>query len=126
MIVYSGHQKEHKNVLCVLLTKLVAKSMVGFHALSDMLVILKISIKPFNLVIIQVYAPTSADEDVEQFYNGLDSTHKQAGSQVMTVVGDLNVKSTWKSTGDGAKNHIDLVQQLYPTSEKLSWSGWWQ
>ena len=79
----------------VLLTKLVAKSMVGFHALSDRILILKIASKPFNHVIIQVYAPTStsSDEDIEQFYNDLDSAHKQAGSQDMTIVmGDLNAK----------------------------------
>ena len=79
----------------VLLTKQVAKSMVGFHALSDRILILKIANKTFNLVIIQVYAPTStsSDEDIEQFYNDLDSAHKQAGSQDMTIVmGDLNAK----------------------------------
>ena len=70
VMVYSGHQKEHKNGVGVL-TKQVAKSMVGFHALSDRVLILKIASKPFNLVIIQVYAPTitSSDEDIEQFYN---------------------------------------------------------
>ena len=57
--------------------------MVGFHALSDRGLILKIASKPFNLVIIQVYAPTStsSDEDIEQFYNDLDSAHeKKTGS----------------------------------------------
>ena len=35
----------------VLLTKQVAKSMVGFYVLSDRRLILKIASKPFNLVI---------------------------------------------------------------------------
>ena len=62
--------------------------MVGFHALSDRVLILKIASKPFNLVIIQVYASTStsSDEDIEQFYNDVNSAHKQAGSQDMTIV----------------------------------------
>ena len=59
MMGYSGHQKEHKNGVGVLLTKPVAKSMMGFHALFDRLLILKTASKPFNLVITQVYAPTS-------------------------------------------------------------------
>ena len=70
-------------------------SMVGFHALSDRVLFLKIASKPFNLVIIQVYAPTStsSDEDIEQFYNDLDSAHKEVGSQDMTIViGDLNAE----------------------------------
>ena len=164
----------------VLITKQVAKSMVGFHALSDRILIQKIASKPFKLVNIQVYAPTntSSDEDIEQFYNDLDSAHKKAGSQDMTIVmGDLNVKvgneqdpllevvgrhglgsrnghgdiwvdwctthdqvitNTWfqhhnrqlytyKSPCDGARNQIDhnqqQVPQLYPTGERLSWSG---
>ena len=89
VMVYSGHQKEHTYVVGVLLTNQVAKSMVGFHALSDRVLILK------NLVIIQLYAPasTSSDEDIEQFYNDLDSAHKKAGCQDMTIVmGDLNAK----------------------------------
>ena len=95
VMVYSGHQKEHKNGVGVLLTKLVVKSMVEFHALSDRVLILKVASKPFSIVIIQVYASisSSADEDIEQFYNDLDSVHKQAGSQDMTIVmGDLNAK----------------------------------
>ena len=86
VMVYSGHQKEHKNGVGILLTKQVAKSMVGFYALTDRILILKIASKPFNLVIIQVYVPTStsSDEDIEQFYN--DSAHKQAGSQDMSKI----------------------------------------
>ena len=66
--------------------------MVGFHALSDRVLILKIASKSFNLVIIQVYAPTStrSDEDIEQFYNDLDSAHKKAESQDMTILGSRN------------------------------------
>ena len=58
----------------------VLNPMVGFHALSDRVLILKIASKPVNLVIIQVYAPTStsSDEDTDQFYNDLYSAHKEA------------------------------------------------
>ena len=69
--------------------------MVWFPALSDRVFILKIASKPFNIVIIQVYAPTStsSDEDIEQLYNDLDSAHKKAGNQDMTILmGDLNAK----------------------------------
>ena len=69
--------------------------MMGFHALSDRVLILKIARKPFNLVIIHVYAPTrtSSDEDIEQFYSDLDNAHKKVGNQNMTIVmGDLNAK----------------------------------
>ena len=95
VMVYSCHKKEHKNGVGVLLIKQVAKSMMGVYALFVRVLILKIASKPFNLVIIQVYAPTSTspDEDIEQFYNDLDSVHKQAGSQDMIIdMGDSNAK----------------------------------
>ena len=93
VMVYSGHQKEQKNGVVVLVTKQVAKSIIVLQELSDRVLILKIASKPFHLVIIQIYAPTStsSDEDIEQFYNDLDSAHKKDGSQDITIVmGDLN------------------------------------
>ena len=56
---------------------------------------MKLFRKPFNLSIIQVYAPTSAssEEEIEAFYNDLDDAYKQCGSQEMVVVmGDLYAK----------------------------------
>ena len=69
--------------------------MIGFHGISDRIIIVKLFSKPFNLSIIEVYAPTSAssEEEIEAFYNDLDDAYKQCGSQEMVVVmGDLNAK----------------------------------
>ena len=37
--------------------------------------------KPFNLLIIQVYAPTSAssEEEIEDFYSDLEDAYKKSG-----------------------------------------------
>ena len=70
VMIYSGHKTEHKHGVVVLLSKQVAKSMMGSHALSDRILIVKNASKPFNLVIVQVYAPTSTspeDEIVRSF-----------------------------------------------------------
>ena len=56
-MIYSGHKTEHKHGVGVLLSKQVAKSIMGFHALSDRILIIKVARKPFHLVIVQVYAP---------------------------------------------------------------------
>ena len=65
-----------------------------FSAILVYLLIVKIASKPFNLVIVQVYAPTSTspEDEIEKFYD-LDAAYKMCGSQEMNIVmGDLNAK----------------------------------
>ena len=91
VMIYPGH----KHGVAVPLSKQVAKSMIGFHALSDRILIVKIARKSFNLVIVQVYAPTSTgpEDKIEKFYDDLDAAYKMCGSQEMKIVmGDLNAK----------------------------------
>ena len=79
-----------------MLSNIVARSVIGFHGISDRIIIMKLFSKPFNLSIIQVYAPTSAssEEEIEAFYNDLDDAYKQCGSQeIVVVMGDLNAKA---------------------------------
>ena len=47
--------------------------------------------KPFNITVMQVYAPTSNAEEaeVEQFYDLLELTHKK---DVLFIIGDWNAK----------------------------------
>ena len=47
--------------------------------------------KPFNIMVIQVYAPTSNAEEaeVEQFYEDLELTTKKV---VLSIIGDWNPK----------------------------------
>ena len=35
VLIYIGHKAEHKHGVCILLTKKMAKSLMGFHAVSD-------------------------------------------------------------------------------------------
>ena len=95
VMIYSGHKTEHKHGVGVLLSKQVAKSVMGFHALSDRILIVKISSKPFNLMIVQVYTPTSTspEDKIEKFYDDLDAAYKMCGSQEMKIImGDLIAK----------------------------------
>ena len=49
--------------------------------------------KPFNITVIQVYAPTSNAEETERFYEDLQDllelTHKK---DVLFIIGDWNAK----------------------------------
>ena len=59
--------------LRLLLSNVVARSVIGFHGISDRIIIVKLFSKPFNWSIIQAYAPTSASskEEIKAFYNDL-------------------------------------------------------
>lgn len=58
----------------------------------------------FSFCIIQIYVPTGdhSDGDIDSFYDQLDDTKRQAGSQdILWVMGDLNAK-----IGHGAEGRV--------------------
>ncbi len=64
---------------------------------------MKIQGKPFNIVIVQAYAPTSAstDDEIEEFYNLLESTQDQVKSnEALVVMGDLNAEVGQERNGN--------------------------
>ena len=86
----------------ILMTAEVAKCLMGYWAVSGRVIVAKLNANPFNITIIQVYAPTSdhSDEEIDEFYEQLDSAKRQAGSQdVIMVMGDLNAKVGSGSSG---------------------------
>ena len=54
--------------------------------------------KPFNITIIQVYAPTSNAEEaeVEQFYEDLQDLELTPKKDVLFIIGNWNAKSEVK------------------------------
>ena len=63
--------------------------------MSDRIIVAKIKAKPFDIGIIQVYAPTSErpEEEVEEFYEDLDKAKKYLKSQsTQIIMGDFNAK----------------------------------
>ena len=67
-----------------------------YQTISDRIILAKFKGRPVDILIIQVYAPTTAadDEEIEQFYEELDNiinTHKKCGDMLL-VIGDYNAK----------------------------------
>ena len=94
-LIYSGHKKYHKHGVGLLLSKVVSKTVLGYCALSDRILLVRIHGKPFNLSIIQVYAPTSAssEEEIEDFYSDLEDSYNKCGNQdIVIAMDDLNAK----------------------------------
>ena len=93
-IIYSGGDN-HTRGVGIMVNKNINEAVLGYWPVSDRIIILNIQGKPFNIVIVQVYAPTSAstDYDIEECYNLLESTIDQLKSnEVLVVMGDLNAK----------------------------------
>ena len=95
MLIYSDHKKDHTYGVGLLLSKVVSKSVLGYCARSDRILLVRIHGKSFNLSRIQVYAPTSAssEEEIEDFYNDLEDAYKKCSNQdIVIVMYDLNSK----------------------------------
>ena len=73
----------------------IARSMLGFWAISERFNMLKLQAKPVNITIIQAYAPTldCEDEDVEKLYQEINNGIEQPKSdEVLCIVGDFTAK----------------------------------
>ena len=63
--------------------------------MSDTVLMVKLKGNPFDITIIQVYAPTEShsEQEMDMFYEEVDKAKKQAGSQdIVIVMGDWNAK----------------------------------
>ena len=71
----------------------VAKSMMGFWAISDRVIKMKLEAKPFYINVMQLYPPTQDHdgEEIEKFYQEIQNGNKYAKSdEVICIMGDLN------------------------------------
>ena len=93
-IIYSGGQ-EHKHEVGIMMKNGIAKTMIGYWAISNRVITMKLQGKPFDISLIQVCAPTQdySDEDIEQFYEEIQQAIKYTNSnEVLLVMGDFNAK----------------------------------
>ena len=66
-----------------------------FTPINDRIAIIRLHTTPFNISIIQVYAPTTdhTDEEIETFYNELqNSISKISKKNIIVIQGDMNAK----------------------------------
>ena len=73
----------------------MAKSLIGSWPMSDRVLMVKLLAKPFNINMIQVYAPTQDydDETIEEFYEQIKSavTYTKS-SDIICIMGVLSAK----------------------------------
>ena len=54
-----------RNEIAIIVNKRVQNAVLGFNLKNDRMISIHFQGKPFNVVVVQVYAPTSNDEVVE-------------------------------------------------------------
>ena len=70
---YCGQESLRRNGVAVMVNKRVQNAVLGCNLKNDRMISVHFQGKPFNITVIQVYAPTSNAEkaDVERFYEDL-------------------------------------------------------
>ena len=72
-IYYCGQESLRRNGVAIMVNKRIRNAVLECNLKNDKIISVRFQGKPFNITIIQVYAPTSNAEEaeVEQFYEDL-------------------------------------------------------
>ena len=72
-IYYCGQESLRRNGVALTVSKRVQNAVLGSNCKNDRMISIRFQGKPFNITLIQVYAPTSNTEEaeVERFYEDL-------------------------------------------------------
>ena len=72
-IYYGGQESFRRNGVAIIVSERVQNSVLGCDLKNDRMISICFQGKPFNIIVIQVYAPTSNAEEaeVERFYEDL-------------------------------------------------------
>ena len=72
-IYYCGQGSLRRNGVAIMVNKRVRNAVLGYNLKNNRMISVRFQGKPFNIMVIQVYAPTSYTEEaeVERFYEDL-------------------------------------------------------
>ena len=96
-----GQESLRRNAVAIMVNKRVQNAVIGCNLKNDRLISVCFQGKPFNITVIQVYAPTSNAEEaeVEQFYEDLqDLLELTPKKDVLFIIGDWNAKAGSQET----------------------------
>ena len=94
-IYYRGQESLRRNGVAIIVNKRVQNAVLGCNLKNDKMISVHFQGKPFNITVIQVYAPTSnaKEAETEWFYEDLQDlleiTHKK---DVLFITRDWNAK----------------------------------
>ena len=94
-IYYCGQESLRRNGVAIIVNKRVRNAVLGCNLKNDRMISVCFQGKPFNIMVIQVYALSSNTEEaeVERFYEDLQVLLELTPKKdVLFIIGDLNVK----------------------------------
>ena len=94
-IYYRGQESLRRNGVAITVNKKVQNAVLGCNLKNNRMISVHLQGKPFNITVIQVYAPTSNAEeaDVEWFYEDLqDILELTPKKDVFFIIEDWNAK----------------------------------
>ena len=94
-IYYCGQESLRRNGVAIMVNRRVQNTVLGCSLKNDRMISVRFQGKPFNITVIQAYAPTSNAEEaeVEQFYEDLqDLLELTSKKDVLFIIGDGNAK----------------------------------
>ena len=109
-IYYCGQESLRRNGVAIMVNRRVQNAVRGCNLKNNRMISVRFQGKPFNITVIQVYAPTSKAEEaeVEQFYEDLqDLLELTPKKDVLFIIGDWNAKVGSQET-PGVKANLAL------------------
>ena len=94
-VYYCGQESLRRNEIAIMVNKRVRNAVLGFNLKNDRMISVHLQGKPFNITVIQAYAPTSNAEEteVERFYEDLqDLLERTPQKDVLFIIGDWSAK----------------------------------
>ena len=94
-IYYCGQESLRRNGVAIMVNKRVRNAVLGCNLKNDRMISVLFQGKPFNITVIQVYAPTSntKEAEVERFYEDLqDLLELTLKKDILFIIGDWNAK----------------------------------
>ena len=91
-----GRNPLEENGVAIMVNRRVRNAVLGYSLKNDRMISVRFQSKPFNITVIQVYAPTNNAEEgeVEWFYKDLqDPLELTPKIDVLFIIGDWNAKA---------------------------------
>ena len=127
-IYYSGQESFRRNGVAIMVNKRVQNAVRGCNLKNERMISVHFQDKPFNITVIQVYAPTSNAEEAEWFYEDLqDLLELTPKKDVLFIIGDWNAKvGSQETPGVTGKFGLEIQneagQRLIEFCKKIHWS----